>query len=339
MSTFSLVAIDVATGLIAVVLLASGIAKVRTPGRTVDAMAALGVPGFFRRGWIAALLPVVEIVVGGVLLLAPGLLRLLAALAATVMMLVFIALIGKVVASGEDVSCECFGALSRDPVDRWTLVRNVLLLVASAVAACAGTDGSSLVLSLPSRSGTELALLVTTGLAVLAVAVLGTLVLATRRQLRRAREVGSAAHEQGEPITGTPVPPLELVDSRGVTVTLPRLGGGRAVLLLFVRTGCGNCGPVARAFPEWQERLGESVLIVAATSSDPNEMATDYPEYGESLRFGSLAVRSAIGVRMVPCAVVLGSNGLIASEIVEGSAAIDALVGGLEQAIRVASPS
>ena len=339
MSAFDPVATAVATGLIAFVFLISGIAKVRSPGRTVDAMAALGIPRFLRRGWIAALLPVVEIVVGGVLLLAPGLLRFLAALAATAMMLVFTALIAKVVSSGEDVSCECFGALSRDPVDRWTLVRNVLLLVASVLAAFVGTSGSSLVLSLPSRSGTELALLVTTGLAVLAVAVLGTLVLATRRELRRAREVASSAPEQGEPITGTPVPPLELVDSRGVTVTLPRLGGRRAVLLVFVRTGCGNCRAVARAFPEWQERLGDSVQIIAATSSDPDEMAAEYPEYGDSLRFGSLAVRRAIGVRMVPCAVVLGSNGMIASEIVEGSVAIAGLVDGLEQAIHVASRS
>ncbi|WP_448809171.1 MauE/DoxX family redox-associated membrane protein [Agromyces bauzanensis] len=344
MSDFSPVdvVIDASTGLIAVVLVISGVAKLRRSDRTLQAMVSLRVPPLVQRRFVAHALPIVELVLGATLVFAPGLSRFAAALATSVMMLVFTVLIVRVVRAGDDVSCECFGALSRDRVDGATLVRNVVLLAASIAAIMVGPSGASLVGSLASGSVAELVLLAVVWAALSAIALLLRRNLDLRAQLRRA-EVSSEGRHHHDPavdatgrrtLTGAPIPEAELVNSVGVTLPLKRLARGRAVLLVFVKAGCGSCADVARAFPGWEARIGANVTLRVATSSRPADVADQYPEYGDRVRYGAHGARDALGVRMLPSAVILGSDGAVASEVAEGYLAISALVNGIEDAMR-----
>lgn len=343
MSDFSPVdvVIDASTGLIAVVLLVSGIAKLPAAGRTLAAMADLRVPKLLQRRIVAQALPVFELGIALTLLFAPGLARFAAALAAVGMMLVFTVLVVRAVRSGDEVSCECFGALSRDVVDGTTVVRNLVLLAAAIAAALVGPDGASLVLSLTSQSAAELTLLVTLWIAMAAIALLARRNLDLRAQLRRLASAdapaGASADDvsDGGTLAGRPIPDAELVNSVGVSLPLTRLDRtGRGVLLLFVKAGCGSCAPVARAFPEWEARIGANVTIRVATSSRPSEIADAYPEYGDRVRFGARGARDALGVRMLPSAVLLGADGNVATEVAEGFEEISALVNGIEDAMR-----
>jgi hypothetical protein len=343
MSDLSLVdvVIDASTGLIAIVLLVSGIAKLPAAQRTLAAMADLRVPTILRRRIVAQALPIFELGIALTLLFAPGLARFAAALAAVAMLLVFTVLVARAVRTGDEVSCECFGALSRDVVDGTTVVRNLVLLGAAIAASLVGPDGGSLVVSLTTGSTAELTLLVTLWIAMAAIALLARRNLDLRAQLRRVSKTDAPAEASAndvpdsQPLAGRPIPDAELVNSVGVALPLTRLDRrGRAVLLLFVKAGCGSCAPVARAFPEWEARIGANVTIRVATSSRPTDIAEAYPEYGDRVRFGARAARNALGVRTLPSAVLLGADGNVATEVAKGFMEITALVNGIEGAMR-----
>lgn len=73
----------------------------------------------------ARLLPYVEVIVGGLLVL--GLLTPFAALVATVMFAVFSVVIGNKVRRGKKENCHCFGSFSADTLNWAAFARNLLL--------------------------------------------------------------------------------------------------------------------------------------------------------------------------------------------------------------------
>jgi uncharacterized membrane protein YphA (DoxX/SURF4 family) len=87
----------------------------------------LGVPG-----WIALLVPWVELVVGG--LLVAQLAEPWPALAATAMLVVFTALLITGLRAGERPVCACFGRWSASPIGAGHLARNGVLIVLAVVA-------------------------------------------------------------------------------------------------------------------------------------------------------------------------------------------------------------
>jgi hypothetical protein len=183
-------------------------------------------------------------------------------------------------------------------------------------------------------------MLVTVWIAMAAIALLVRQNLDLRAELRSvaSKEAPTGAPAGGvvadaAPVAGRPIPDAELVNSVGVSLPLARLDRGRAVLLLFVKAGCGSCASVARALPEWEARIGANVTIRVATSSRPSEIAEQYPEYGDRVRFGARGARDALGVRMLPSAVLLGRDGKVATDVAEGFIEISALVNGIEDAM------
>lgn len=338
--------IDASTGLIAVVLLISGGAKVLAPAATLRGMVGLGVPRPFQQRWIAIAFAVVELLVGFCLVFGAGPVRFAAALVALAMMLGFTGLVAGALARGADASCECFGALSRDSLDGWTLGRNILFVLASVAAALAGPAAPSLLAAVQAISGLELALLVTVWVALALIAVLLRWALVERGRARgtatalasasptRAGTAAAAPASGGELAIGSPIPKAELVNAEGMTLPLDRLVRGRAVLLVFVKAGCGGCKPVGERFDDWLARIGDTVELRVATSSRPKEMAAQYPQFGDRVRYGALGARRALGIEGIPAAIVLGHNGVIASPVARGIQEIEALVNGVEDAKR-----
>lgn len=324
------IVIDVATGLIAITLLWSGFAKLRSTQLTLKAMRGLGVPTFLRRKWIAGLVPIVEIGVGLVLFCAPAPVRFIGAVTATVLFSVFSFYVTRAVVRGVEVACECFGSASHEPVDRYTVARNFALVFAGLISMSAGPRSPSLFMSVTPST-----------LAVFAVTLLiAALVIFTVTQHRHIDRLRSIINQNADhyrrdsdaPLTGSPIPDAELVDLDGVTKNLNEIGDGRAVLLIFSKAGCGDCAKLARALPEWRRRLGDIVRPVIATSSNPERLFLEYPEFVGHTYFGASAARKALGIRMLPTAVLLASDGgSVATETVEGSAAITDLVAALEE--------
>lgn len=327
------IVIDVATGLIALTLIWSGAAKLKSSQLTLKAMRGLGIPTFLRRQWVARLVPVVELGVGLVLLCAPAPARFIGALTATVLFSVFSFYVTRAVARGVEVACECFGSASHEPVDRYTVARNFALMLAGFIAIGAGLNAPALFTSITPITLSVFAV-------TLLVAALTVSTVSQRRHIERLRAIinQNADHykrDSDAPLTGAPIPEAELVALGGVTSNLAEIGKGRrAVLLIFSKAGCGDCAKVARSLPGWESRLGDVVRPIIATSSNPEKLFSEYPEFAGRTYFGAKAARKALGVRTLPTAVLLASDGKsVATEVVEGSSAIADLVDALEQQI------
>lgn len=326
------IVIDVATGLIILILVWSGVAKLRTSHLTLKAMKGLGAPDFLQRRWIARLVPVFELALGLVLLCAPGVLRFISTLVTMALFVVFTFYVWRAVSRGVEVACECFGSASHTPVDRLTVARNVLLVIVALIAACAGVDGRALILSITP------ALLSALGVTAL-VASLVAFAVGQHRHIDRLRMIINQnadryRRESDDMITGSPTPEAELVSADGVTKSLAELGNGRAVLLIFSKAGCGDCANVARSLPDWKRRLRDVVLPIIATSSNPVLLFSEYPEFVGHTYFGASTARKALGIRSLPTAVLLAADGdSVATEIVEGSSAIGDLVTALDEQV------
>lgn len=118
--------------ILAAVLIASGVAKLRHPD-DLDGWRELGVPAALRRTWLLKLHPWGEIALAVALLVFGGVLGLLAALAAVALMVVYLVLVWRVLRQPEDASCACFG--EQKPVTTGTVVRNAWLTLIAVVAA------------------------------------------------------------------------------------------------------------------------------------------------------------------------------------------------------------
>ena len=83
--------------------------------------------------YVAAILPLVEIVVGGALIVAPRAWRRAAALAALGLFATFTIAVGGAYFRHINIDCGCFGT-GGGPITALTLVRNLSLLASSALA-------------------------------------------------------------------------------------------------------------------------------------------------------------------------------------------------------------
>jgi hypothetical protein len=119
------------------VFLAAGVAKATSSGgrRFEASLRGFGFGAAAARP-VARLLPLIEIALAA-LLLAGAAVR-VAAIATMALLVLFDAVIVRVLVRGDRVDCGCFGAASQRPVSIGTLGRNAALTVVAAVAAAEG---------------------------------------------------------------------------------------------------------------------------------------------------------------------------------------------------------
>jgi uncharacterized membrane protein YphA (DoxX/SURF4 family) len=112
------------------VLLVAGALKLRVPGAFATEIANYQLFPFVAP-YLAVVLPVVELVVGGALLVAPRAWRRAAALAALVLFAQFTVAVVSAYFRHINIDCGCFGT-GGGPINALTLIRNVALMSAAA---------------------------------------------------------------------------------------------------------------------------------------------------------------------------------------------------------------
>ena len=113
------------------VFVMAALPKIQDPGAFATSVAAFRIIDSGLSGWVALLLPWLELVIGlGILL--PAIRRTSGALIG-LLLLLFIALHTSAWVRGLDISCGCFGAETGEASAdyRWLILRNVLLLGAT----------------------------------------------------------------------------------------------------------------------------------------------------------------------------------------------------------------
>lgn len=297
----------VARIVLAAVLSAAGIAKLLDRSGSVAAVRGFGAPDRLAAA-AGTLLPVAELTCAALLVIrpsaAPG------AIAATVLLLAISAAISRLIAAGQAPPCHCFGAVHSEPVGRATLLRSLALTVLAVIVAVQGPGSRIEVGGVGLEPLSPL------------LAAAGAVIVTARRSRRGSRTVA------GGPPPGDRAPWFELGSAHDGPVSLESLlTTGQTLALVFVDAGCGPCRTFLPALASWQPGVAEALIFAAIRrrGGDPDVGLGDglgMPELIDE----SGDVFKAYGVAATPSAVIVGSDGRLASRPVAGYAAIEALI-------------
>ncbi|MFE6735673.1 MauE/DoxX family redox-associated membrane protein [Microbacterium sp. NPDC057650] len=320
--------------LLAAVLIASGIAKLRHPD-DLSGWADLGVPAALRRTWLLALHPWGELMLGAALVLLGGVPGALAALVALVLMVGYLVFVVRVLRTGTDASCACFGARKR--IVPMTAVRNgwyVLLALAAASTTWMSPLLGGTVVELGGAGWTW-----GVGLAAAAVTVALTMWPVPAQATDAVDPAPTPSVGDDELLdyvrSLTPAVPLTLAD--GEQVNLRALSIRQPLLLLAVKPGCGSCADVIAQVPAWRELLPEvSVRMLLREAPEVSGIAER--EEPQSLHDMERYAYDSLGIRITPSAVLLGADGMLAGGPVTGTAAITEFIADVYESLHGERP-
>lgn len=303
---------------LACILAVSGVAKLRDPAAAAAGFRALRVPAPLTRPWVVAALPWVEIALAVGLVVAPGALFLAVAAAVAVLFAVYLTLVGRVVLTGQEADCGCFGSLTTGRVTAWTLARNVGLVALAALTLWAAT-------ALPDAVITRLFTVDAAGWGLLAVSgavALTAALSAYEPPAPPAAEVTTvaptASEDDLEDYLRTPIPYGFLDTAAGDKVHLHDLVRTRAALLVFVSLGCGGCSQTLQELPGWVDR--SPLLAVHTVADGVHVLEQQYPHLLDSaLGDAGGQVKQLLRIAGSPAAVLLGADRMLAGGPVVGS--------------------
>lgn len=301
--------------LLAGVFLVAGGAKLVDPSSTRRSVRDLGLPPAL--GWpIALALPPTEIVLA-IGFLFPSTTR-AAGAAAAGFLAIFALILGVNVLRGRSVDCNCFGGLHSARVGVATVIRNLSLAAAAVVVTVTPPHGINWV-----------SVVATLGVVALGVqaALWFALVRRHGRALARIAELEAGAPSAGL-TPGTKAPHFALAATNGAKIALTDLlHAGKPVLLAFVDARCGPCRALLPDLARWQRELAEELTVAVVATGEPAAVQTMVEEAGASVLVSpDGAVARDYATEATPSAVVVGTDGRIASSLRYAAGGVGALV-------------
>lgn len=299
----------------------AGITKLSDQKGTREAIMNFGAPKAAAPS-IAVVLPIIELAIAiGLLFSATAW---LSALAAVLVLGIFVVAISINLAQGKTHECHCFGQIYSRPLGWSTLVRNVLFALAAGVVIW---NGPAFQPNLVSTISQAVAGLDTWQLVILIVGVIAAAgFLLQRRQAMPAEQ--PPEHPTGLPI-GTPAPDFELPDYDGGRTSLPQLLAlGKPVLLIFTNPKCGPCISLFKEISDWQTAHNDQLtiaLITLGTIKD-NFVNVARNRLGQVLLQEKKEVASLYGANLTPTAVLIDTDGRILSDVAAGGDEIRTLL-------------
>ncbi|WP_291048157.1 MauE/DoxX family redox-associated membrane protein [Herbiconiux sp.] len=317
------------TTALAAVLLVSGTAKVGRSEQTLRMLGELRMPAALRHPAIAAAVPFAEIALGGALLVTQGLAFTVVTAGAVLVFCVFLTLTVLVLVRHETVVCACFGGTSSRPIDRWSVARNVLFVLASLVVLVIADDGviAGLVAFDPAEwiafgSGA----LVLTALVAAALVVRGVRTRGPAAAVAPPSFAGTGSDGPGRDGEPWPIPGLEVTSSAGRAVPLMAIAVSRPTLLLLLSADCTPCGRVADRIPQWEREFRGAVDIAVLTSDSPEAIRRAHPDLDATFYYGYRSLMTAARIGGVPSALLLGTDRMVAAGPAQGSVEVQDLV-------------
>ena len=291
----------------------AGVTKLIDPRGTRDAVKNFGAPEPLAPA-LAIALPIVELAIAAGLLFIKT--TRASALAALLMLILFVVAISVNLARGQTHDCHCFGQLHSRPLGWPTLVRNLIFALGAAfVLWQSGTKpGSSILSTLAQLSSSEWLLL----LGALAVVIV-ILIYLQRRQKRFPSETPTAP--RGLPLDSV-APPFELAAYAGGTISLTQLlGYGKPLLLIFTNPTCGPCVVLFAEVKDWQQshRGQLTIALVSFGTIKENFVNVARNRLGQVLLQQEREVAEKYGANVTPTAVVVNTSGKIASPLAAGA--------------------
>jgi Methylamine utilisation protein MauE/AhpC/TSA family len=322
--------------LLAAVFAIAGVAKLGRRAGTESTLAAFAVPDRLHRP-LAVALPVAELAIAAALL--PSATAPWAGVAALLLLAAFTVAIGRALARGDEVDCNCFGSLRGSRITGWTLARNLVLLIPAGIVAGAGwSDPGASAVGWIGDLGGDPALIALAGVAL--VVALASFAFAAQlmgqngrllaRLDRLERLAGIAGTTAG---VGMPLPEFTLPDLDGRPVASAKLlDGDRDLLLFFTDPSCHACYPLLPEIGRRQREPGAGPRPVVVSIGERGAIRAKAAEHGLGpvLVHETLELPKSLGVTGVPGAILIDRGGLVAGEPAVGAQAVGRLLAAVE---------
>lgn len=321
----------------------AGLAKLADRPGSRQALRDFGLPTLLAAPF-GLLLPGAELVTAVLLLPRPT--AWWGALAALILLLLFVAGISLNLARGRSPDCHCFGQLHAAPVGWSTLLRNGALALTAGFVMVAGFDdaGASAVGWWGGQSGAAQVALVGGLVGLLLVAAEGWLLLQLLRQQGRLLVRVEALEARGDasaprgaapaaPAAGLPVgsvaPAFRLTGLHGETLTLDALrAAGKPMLLVFSDPQCGPCNALLPEIGRWQREKARQLTIALISRGAVESNRTKRAEHGltQVLLQHDREVAQSYQASGTPSAVLIRPDGRVGSPLAQGAEQIRDLV-------------
>lgn len=304
--------------LLVLALAVSAAFKLRDPRTTEDAFISLRLPAWLRSMRGPLLLPYGELVLAAGLLFVPSPVFSAVAVLVVLLFVAYLVVVTRALRFEEPVHCNCFGKLGLGEIDRRTVVRNVLLVVASVLTLVDGLRGGSMIGRFGHFDAAEWAW--TAGV-LAAVLLTGIVVYGGGRPQGAHPQFAASSDEDDLDYIRQPIPYGMLLDSEGQPHPLAGLPMSKPVLLVAVSLGCGACHRTMEAMPSWaQENPMLRTIFMVVGDQVPSELPVQSPHV-EWMADPAATVTRTLALSF-PSAVLLGMDGLLAGGPVLGYDAI-----------------
>ncbi len=236
------------------------------------------------------------------------------ALAALLLLAVFILVIGISLARGQTHDCHCFGQIYSRPLGWPTLARNIVFALGAGFVLWQGwrEAGPTVFTLLDDFSAVEWLVL----MSLFVVAAAGLVYLQRRRKASTL-----SALPKGLPL-GSIAPSFKLTAYEGGTRSLAQLlDEGRPLLLIFTSPTCGPCVLLFQEIRDWQRSHGEqlTIAIVSYGTIKENFVNVARNGLGRVLLQTKREVAEVYAANVTPTAVVVSTDGKIASPVAAGA--------------------
>ncbi len=330
---------------LAAIFMLAGIGKLLDLEGSRKAVKDFGVPDAAAKSFALGL-PIAEIIIA--LLLLPVSTAWFGAIGGFLLLLIFIGGMLWQMAKGNAPDCHCFGQIHSEPVSAKSLIRNAIFAILSFFLVLQGRENQGLSLLDSSNNNSEgnfMSLILgfaTVGLLAAVVFYLKKISEQQTQVIRRIEVLELISHEGGReverenlasPTDGLPIgavaPDFELPDLNGKIVEFEHLlAQAKPMLLLFVSPNCNPCAALLPEIEAWQEELKEKLNFVFMSSGKAKENLDKFA--GETLKQILLQkereTAELFGAQWTPTAVLINTDGRIASQIAAGDKAIRELV-------------
>lgn len=271
---------------------------------------------------IALVLPFVELAIAAGLLFGTS--TWWAALAALLVLGLFIVAISVNLARGQTHECHCFGQLYSRPLGWPTLVRNIVFALGAVFLLWqAGVGTSGEIVPMPVDAFAELGRV---QLILLMAALAGVVGIAIYLQRRSASKTPPAV--EGLPVNSI-APSFELEAYAGGTKSLAHLlAYGKPVLIIFTNPKCSPCIVLFEEIRDWQQSHEDQLTIALITRGTIKDNFVNIARnrLGHVLFQGEQQVAEKYHARGTPTAIVIDTNGRIASPVAGGAVDIRKLL-------------
>lgn len=309
--------------IVATVFVASAVGKLANPRRAARAFDSLNVHRSLARPGLRTAHPWAELVIAVCLLVTSGVPAVVTAMVTTAVAVVYLVLIVQALQSPEPTDCACFGVSGAEWVSRWTVLRNVWLLVLSGASVWVSLYGRS-PLQWAAQAGSDAWWLA----ALVAAATMTALILyrSTSRFAPGAQD--SVTDVDLDEYERTEIPHVPVTMADGTVLSLRELAVSRPKLIVAVSGTCSSCVPTIEAADQWRKRLPEvDIHLLCASANDPT---TATPSESQTLYDPKQFAFEALRLRGTPSAVLLGADGMLAGGPVAGHDDISRFVSDVE---------